>query len=155
MAARNQGLVVEVGDGTGYNYRGTFYYSLAKVSVIHTAQAIAADLRGRGLTGITAFALTPGYLRSEQMLDHWGITEEQWQEGAKNEGFQYGGTESPRYIGRAVAALASDPNVSVKAGKCLNTSDLMKEYGFTDVDGRQPVFDWAPAFCQNCPAKEQ
>lgn len=154
MVAQGSGLIIEVGDGTGYNYRGSLFYSLAKISVIHTAEALAADLRERGLSGITALALTPGYLRSEQMLDHWSMTEEQWQEGAKTDGFRYGGTESPRYIGRAVAALASDPDVSAKAGKCLATGVLMKEYGFTDSDGRQPVFDWAPAFCQNCPAKQ-
>jgi NAD(P)-dependent dehydrogenase (short-subunit alcohol dehydrogenase family) len=154
MAAQGSGLIIEVGDGTGYNYRGSLFYSLAKVSVIHAAEAMTADLDERGLSGIAALALTPGYLRSEWMLDHWGITENEWQEKAQTGGFQYGGTESPYYIGRAVAALASDPSIGAKKGKCLNTADLMKEYGFTDWDGRQPVFDWQPAFCRNCPARE-
>jgi len=140
MVARGSGLIVEVGDGTTYDYRGELFYSLAKVCVIHTAQAMAADLRERGLTGITALALTPGYLRSEWMLDHWGMTEEEYQAGVKTEGFRYAGTESPHYIGRAVAALASDPNIAVKAGQALSTGSLVDEYGFTDLDGSRPRF---------------
>ena len=138
MVARGSGLIVEVGDGTDYRYRGALFYSLVKICVIHMAEAMAADLSARGMTGITALALTPGYLRSEWMLDHWGITEEQYQEGIKTEGFQYGGTESPHYIGRAVIALASDPNVNAKAGQALSTWGLKDEYGFTDLDGTQP-----------------
>jgi NAD(P)-dependent dehydrogenase (short-subunit alcohol dehydrogenase family) len=138
MVARGAGLILEIGDGTTYDYRGSLFYSLVKVSVIHAAQAVAADLRERGLTGITALALTPGYLRSEWMLDHWGMTEEQWQESVGTEGFQYGGTESPHYIGRAVAALASDPDVHSKAGQALSTWGLVDEYRFTDVDASQP-----------------
>jgi len=140
MVARGSGLIIEVGDGTTYDYRGELYYSLAKVCVLHTAQAMAADLSERGLSGITALFLTPGYLRSEWMLDHWGMTEEEYQAGVKTDGFKYGGTESPHYIGRAVAALASDPNVAVKAGQALFTGLLVDEYGFTDLDGTQPRF---------------
>lgn len=140
MAARASGLVIEIGDGTGYHYRGSLFYSLVKVSVIHAAEAMAADLRQQGLLGITALALTPGYLRSEWMLDHWGMTEAEWQEGVKTKGFRYEGTESPHYIGRAVVALACDPNIATKAGQALSTWGLVDEYNFTDVDGRQPVF---------------
>jgi NAD(P)-dependent dehydrogenase (short-subunit alcohol dehydrogenase family) len=137
MVARNSGLIIEVGDGTDYHYRGSLFYSLVKVCVIHTAEAMAADLKEANKS-ITALALTPGYLRSEWMLDHWGITEEEYQAGVKTEGFRYGGTESPRYIGRAVVALASDPNVNAKAGQALSTWDLKDEYGFTDLDGSRP-----------------
>lgn len=140
MVTQGSGLIIEVGDGTTYDYRGALFYSLAKVCVIHTAQAMAADLRERGLSGITALALTPGYLRSEWMLDHWGMTEEEYQAGVKTEGFQYGGTESPHYIGRAVAALAADPNIAAKAGQALFTGSLVDEYGFADLDGTQPRF---------------
>ena len=140
MVARGSGLIIEVGDGTTYDYRGELYYSLAKVCVLHTAQAMAADLSERGLSGITALFLTPGYLRSEWMLDHWGMTEEEYQAGVKTDGFKYGGTESPHYVGRAVTALASDPNVAVKAGQALFTGLLVDEYGFTDLDGTQPRF---------------
>ena len=140
MISRGSGLIIEVGDGTTYDYRGSLFYSLAKICVIHTAQAMAADLRERGLSGITALALTPGYLRSEWMLDHWGMTEDEYQAGVKTEGFRYGGTESPHYIGRAVAALAADPNVAAKAGQALFTGSLVDEYGFADLDGTQPRF---------------
>lgn len=140
MVSRGSGLIIEVGDGTTYDYRGSLFYSLAKVCVIHAAQAMAADLRERDLSGITALALTPGYLRSEWMLDHWGMTEEEYQVGVRTEGFQYGGTESPHYIGRAVAALAADPNITAKAGQALFTGLLVDEYGFADLDGTQPRF---------------
>ena len=83
MVARGSGLIIEVGDGTTYDYRGELYYSLAKVCVLHTAQAMAADLSERGLSGITALFLTPGYLRSEGMLDHWGMTEEEYRPASK------------------------------------------------------------------------
>lgn len=137
MVPHNHGLVIEVGDGTGYDYRGTFYYSLAKVSVIHTAEAIAADLRERSLTGITALALTPGYLRSEQMLENFGVREENWRDAITKDP-DFARSETPRYIGRAVVALASDPDVHSKAGQALATWRLVGEYGFTDVDGSQP-----------------
>ncbi len=140
MVSRASGLIIEVGDGTTYDYRGSLFYSLVKVCVIHAAKAMATDLHERGLSGITALALTPGYLRSEWMLDHWGMTEEQWQEGVKAEGFQYAGTESPRYIGRAVVALAADSNIAAKAGQALFTGSLVDEYGFTDLNGQQPRF---------------
>jgi NAD(P)-dependent dehydrogenase (short-subunit alcohol dehydrogenase family) len=138
MVARNSGLIIEIGDGTGYDYRGSLFYSLAKVSVVHLATAMAADLRERKVTGVSVVALTPGYLRSEWMLDHWGITEEQWQEAVLHPDFRYRGTESPRYIGRAVVALASDPGVGAISGQALSTWGLMDDYGFTDLDGRQP-----------------
>ena len=87
-------------------------------------------------------ALPPGYLRSELMLDHWGITEDQWPAGMREDpvNYRYTGTESPRYIGRAALALATDPNIGDKRGKSLSTWDLMREYGFTDYDGRQPFW---------------
>ena len=153
MAAHNAGLVVEVGDGISYRYRGEnhgmFFYSLAKISLIHMAEALAADFRHKDLTGLTAVALTPGYLRAEAMLRGWKLTEEEWQHQATAKEIAEGrpaksdgGCESPRYIGRAVVALATDPNVHSKSGMALSTGDLMREYGFTDIDGRQPYWDW-------------
>jgi len=144
MVARNAGLVLEIGDGTGYDYRGTLFYSLVKISIIHLNDVLTADLRERKLDGITSVALTPGFLRSEWMLNHWGITEGAWQErvrAAEVKGLVLKGedlSETPRYIGRAVAALASDPNVSAKQGQSLSTWGLVDEYDFRDIDGRQP-----------------
>src|SRR5690606_19094641 len=77
MVARKQGLIIEITDGYDNRYRGNLYYSLAKISVIHLAEAMAQELKEHK---ITALAVTPGFLRSEAMLDHFGVTEENWQE---------------------------------------------------------------------------
>ncbi|MER3426297.1 MAG: hypothetical protein C4299_03925 [Thermoleophilia bacterium] len=86
---------------------------------------------------ITALALTPGFLRSEAMLDYFGVTEANWRDAIAKDPY-YAESETPHYIGRAVVALACDPNVHEKAGKALATWHLSREYGFTDVDGRAP-----------------
>ncbi|MFJ2581055.1 SDR family oxidoreductase [Kitasatospora aureofaciens] len=143
MVARKSGLVVEVTDGNTARYRGSFFYDLAKSAVIRLAFAQAAELRPHG---VAAVALTPGFLRSEAVLEHFGVTEDTWREGAAADpDFAY--SESPAYLGRAVAALAADPDVLAKSGRALATWDLYKEYGFTDADGSQPDFaaHWAEA----------
>ena len=134
MAERRQGLVIEITDGLDYKYRGNLYYSLAKISTIHLAEAMAADLKP---FGVTALAITPGFLRSEEMLTHFGVTEANWQEGAKKDP-HFAQSETPYYIGKAVAALAADLNVAAKSGKVFMSGDIAEEYGFRDVDGRQP-----------------
>lgn len=128
------GLVVEITDGVGYHYRGSFFYSLAKISVCHMAQALAEDLKPHG---IAAVAVTPGFLRSEQMLDHFGVTESNWRDAAAQDP-HYLQSETPYYIGMGVAALAADPNVMGKTGQMLSSWALSDEYGVTDVDGRRP-----------------
>jgi NAD(P)-dependent dehydrogenase (short-subunit alcohol dehydrogenase family) len=137
MAARRQGLVLEITDGNRFGYRGNLFYDLAKVSAIRLAFAMAEELRPHN---VTALALTPGYLRSEAVLDHWGVKEENWRDGV-NKDPDFAESETPFYIGRAVAALAADPNVMEKSGTALATWDLAPEYGFTDVDGRQPHWE--------------
>jgi NAD(P)-dependent dehydrogenase (short-subunit alcohol dehydrogenase family) len=134
MVARRQGLVIEVTDGTDYRYRGTLYYSLAKVSTIHLAEAMAADLKPHG---VTALALTPGFLRSEAVLDHFGVAESNWRDAVAKD-VHFAQSETPYYIGKAVVALASDPSVADKSGKALMSGDLAEEYGFTDADGSRP-----------------
>jgi NAD(P)-dependent dehydrogenase (short-subunit alcohol dehydrogenase family) len=138
LVARGSGLVIEVTDGTAESgYRGTFYYDLVKSSVIRMAQGLSADLAPHG---VTALALTPGFLRSEAMLDHFGVTESTWRDGiAKDRHFAL--SETPTYLGRAVVALAEDPAVARFAGRSLATWGLAKEYGFVDADGSSP--DWA------------
>jgi NAD(P)-dependent dehydrogenase (short-subunit alcohol dehydrogenase family) len=143
MVARGEGLIVEITDGVDYSYRGNLFYSLAKVSSIHLAAAMAEDLRPHG---VTALAVTPGFLRSEAMLDHFGVTEENWREGAKQDP-HFIASETPYYIGRAVAALASDPRVTEKSGETLSSWGLAREYGFTDVDGGEP--DWGAYFAEH------
>ena len=134
MVTRGRGLIIEVTDGDGLHYRGNLVYDFVKVGVMRLATAMDEDLRD---TGVTAVALTPGFLRSEEMLNAFGVTEENWQDGAKQDP-HFAGSETPHYIGRAVAALASDPDVSKKSGAALSTWGLSEEYGFTDVDGRRP-----------------
>ncbi|WP_436757770.1 SDR family oxidoreductase [Streptosporangium sp. V21-05] len=137
MVARRRGLVVEVTDGTDeQDYRGTFFYDLAKASVIRMARAQAGDLRPHG---VTALAITPGFLRSEAMLDHFGVTEDTWRDGIAQDPY-FALSETPVYLGRAVAALAADPKVDRWSGRSLATWQLVKEYGFTDADGSRP--DW-------------
>ncbi|MFD9517213.1 SDR family oxidoreductase [Streptomyces sp. NPDC059979] len=141
MVSRKSGLVVEVTDGNTARYRGSFFYDLAKSAVIRLAVAQAAELRPHG---IAAVAITPGFLRSEAMLEHFGVTESNWRDGvAQDPDFAH--SETPAYLGRAVAALAADPHVMAKTGRALATWGLYREYGFTDADGTQPDFaaHWA------------
>ncbi|MFJ1569818.1 SDR family oxidoreductase [Streptomyces erythrochromogenes] len=141
MVARGSGLVVEVTDGNTARYRGSFFYDLAKSAVIRLAFAQAAELRPHG---VAAVAITPGFLRSEAVLDHFGVTEATWRDGvAQDPDFAH--SESPAYLGRAVAALAADPQVMAKSGRALATWGLYREYGFTDADGTRPDFaaHWA------------
>ncbi len=143
MIARGQGLIIEITDGTDYGYRGNLFYSLVKISTIHLAEAMAADLRPYN---ITSLALTPGFLRSEAMLDHFGVTEENWREAVKQDP-HFIVSETPFYIGRAVVALASELQAAEKSGKTLATWDLADEYGFTDADGSQP--NWGRYYAEN------
>lgn len=132
------GLVVEVTDGTAEynnaNYRLSLFYDLAKTSIIRMAWALAQELRPHHCTAVV---LTPGWLRSEMMLDNYGVTEANWRDAiAKQPHFAI--TETPRYIGRAVAHLAGDPEVARWSGNSLSSGQLAKVYGFTDLDGSQP-----------------
>ena len=132
------GLVVEVTDGTDeYNattYRVSFFYDLAKAAVNRMAFALAHELQPHGAT---ALSLTPGWLRSEAMLDAYGVTEERWRDATRISP-HFAISESPAYVGRAVAALAQDPDVSRWNGKSLSSGQLAKVYRFTDLDGSQP-----------------
>jgi NAD(P)-dependent dehydrogenase (short-subunit alcohol dehydrogenase family) len=132
------GLVVEMTDGTSEynssNYRVSLFYDLAKTSVIRLAWSLAHELQNYHGTVV---ALSPGWLRSEQMLDNYGVSEANWRDAiAKQPHFVI--TETPRYVGRAVAHLAADPEVSRWSGQTLSSGQLAKVYGFTDVDGSQP-----------------
>jgi len=137
MVARRSGLVVEITDGNTARYRGSVFYDLAKSAVIRLAVAQAAELKPYG---VAAVAVTPGFLRSEAVLEHLGVTEGNWRNGAAQDP-NFAQSESPAYLGRAVAALAADPRIMAKTGRALATWGLYQEYGFTDADGTQP--DWA------------
>jgi len=132
------GLVVEVTDGTDeYNathYRVSFFFDLAKAAVSRMAFALAHELRPHGATAVS---LTPGWLRSEAMLDAYGVTEQNWRDATKSSP-HFAISETPAFVGRAVAALAQDPDVSRWSGQSLSSGQLAKIYGFTDLDGSQP-----------------
>jgi len=136
MVRRKRGLVVEITDGITAEYRTNLFYDLAKASVRRIAFAQSEELRPHG---VTALALTPGFLRSEFMLEHFSVTEANWRDGAKRDP-HFAASESPGYVGRAVVALAADANVMRHSGKTHATWTLYREYGFTDRDGSQP--DW-------------
>ncbi|MEJ7583405.1 MAG: SDR family oxidoreductase [Acidimicrobiales bacterium] len=132
------GLVVEVTDGTddynATNYRVSFFYDLAKAANLRMAFALAHEL---GPHQAIAVSLTPGWLRSEAMLDAYGVTESNWHDATKVTP-HFAISESPAFVGRAVAALAQDPDVARWNGKSLSSGQLAKVYGFTDLDGSQP-----------------
>ncbi|MFJ8079132.1 SDR family oxidoreductase [Streptomyces sp. NPDC096205] len=138
LLRRPGGLVVEMTDGTaeynGATYRNSFFYDLAKASVLRMGFSLGHEL---GPRGATAVALTPGWLRSEMMLDAFGVREDNWRDALDKQP-HFAISETPRYVGRAVAALAADPEVARFNGKSLSSGGLAQVYGFTDLDGSRP-----------------
>src|SRR5580700_5475876 len=149
MLGRTGAIIFEITDGDAFYYRGNLFYDLVKISVIRLAFAMSRELRKRKITSV---ALTPGFLRSEAVLDHFGVSEANWKEAGKKKNrdknsenqndapADFMKSESPRYIGRAIVALATDPKVQAKCGRVFSSWALAREYRFTDVDGTRP--DW-------------
>jgi NAD(P)-dependent dehydrogenase (short-subunit alcohol dehydrogenase family) len=139
LIRRPGGLVVEMTDGTqeynAVNYRLSTFYDLAKTAVLRLAFAQGTELAPHGCSAV---ALTPGWMRSEMMLEHYGVTEDTWRDAVGGNPHFTAISESPRFVGRAVAALASDPHVARRNGGSFSSGGLAREYGFTDVDGSQP-----------------
>jgi NAD(P)-dependent dehydrogenase (short-subunit alcohol dehydrogenase family) len=145
MLGRRRGIIFEITDGDAFYYRGNIFYDLVKISVIRLAFAMARELRKRDIVSV---ALTPGFLRSEAVLEHFGVSEANWKEAGKKKDKNSANqndapndfmvSESPRYVGRAVVALAADPKVKGKSGRVFSSWALAREYGFTDLDGTQP-----------------
>jgi NAD(P)-dependent dehydrogenase (short-subunit alcohol dehydrogenase family) len=137
LIRRPGGLVVEMTDGTReYNaehYRLTAFYDLAKTAVLRLAFAQSKELAPRGCTAV---ALTPGWMRSEMMLENYRVTEATWRDAANPHFVAI--SETPRFVGRAVAALAADPDLRRRNGGSFSSGGLAREYGFTDLDGSQP-----------------
>lgn len=133
------GLVVQVTEHDSLAWRGSLFYDLARIAEVRLAYALAEELAPEG---ITALALTPGFMRTEVVLDTFGTTEERWEETARSDerarGYGLAGSETPCFIGRAVAALAADPDVARFSGGLHSSWALAETYGFTDVDGRRP-----------------
>jgi NAD(P)-dependent dehydrogenase (short-subunit alcohol dehydrogenase family) len=148
MLGRRGGTIFEITDGDGFYYRGNLFYDLVKVSVIRLAFAMARELRKQDIVSV---ALTPGFLRSEAVLDHFGVSEDNWKSAGEeppgrkkrvvhDDRPDFLQSESPRFVGRAVAALAADPQAKKKSGRVFSSWALAREYGFTDIDGTRP--DW-------------
>jgi NAD(P)-dependent dehydrogenase (short-subunit alcohol dehydrogenase family) len=140
MVEQGSGLVVEITDGDHHGWRSNLFYDLAKMGAIRMAYSMGADLIGKN---VTVVAVTPGYLRSEAMLDRFGVTEDNWRDYAKQEP-AFAESETPWFVGRAVAALAADPKVASKSGKVYASWTLAREYLFSDQDGTRP--DWGRYF---------
>lgn len=143
MVERKAGLIVEITDGESGQYRGNLFYDFVKASVIRLAYAMSEELRPHG---VTSLALTPGFLRSEAMLEHFGVTEANWRDGAQKDP-HFIASETPFFVGRAVAALAADPEVEKKSGLAFSSWGLARQYGFTDIDGARP--DWGKHYDEN------
>jgi NAD(P)-dependent dehydrogenase (short-subunit alcohol dehydrogenase family) len=136
MVERNRGLIIEVIDGHFAGYRGHILYDLVKSSLSRLSYGMAMEL---ARTGVTALSLSPGFLRSEAVLDHFGVGEDNWRDAVVKDPF-FAESESPQLVGRAVVALAADPDVGRRAGLVHFAADLARAYGFTDIDGRVPDF---------------
>ncbi len=148
MIKQGHGLLLEITDGnhqTNHVYRGNLFYDFVKASIIRMAFGMAEELREHN---IAALAVTPGFLRSEAMLAHFGVTEKNWKDGVK-EDEHFIASETPYFVGRAVASLAADPNVMEKTGQALSSWELAREYKFTDMDGSRP--DWENYITQHLP----
>jgi NAD(P)-dependent dehydrogenase (short-subunit alcohol dehydrogenase family) len=140
LVASGRGLIVEITDGVDEGYRGNLFYDLVKAAVIRLALGENADLSShRGM----AVAVTPGFLRSEAMLDRFGVTEANWRDAVASD-VHFRMSETPAYVGRAVAAIAADPQRRRWSGKAVASWEMARHYGFTDTDGSQP--EWGRYF---------
>ena len=141
MVKRKSGLVVEIVEQDTIAYHGDFFFDLFETCLKRLAYSLAEEMAPHG---ISAVALTPGFMRTEAILEQFGATEENWLEVAETNpearGYGFAGSETPCFVGRAVAALAADPQVLKKSGGLYSSGGLSEEYGFTDIDGRRPNF---------------
>jgi NAD(P)-dependent dehydrogenase (short-subunit alcohol dehydrogenase family) len=133
---RRGGVIVEITDGDAYYYRGHFFYDLVKTAVIRMAFALSEELKDRD---VTAVAVTPGFLRSEAMLDNFGVTEANWRDAAKRVK-SFIASETPLFVGRGIAALVAEPDVRARNGRVVASWELGDRYGVIDADGARPHF---------------
>lgn len=139
MVERRSGLVVEIVEQETVGYHGQFYFDMFETALKRLAWALAEELRPHG---VSAVAVTPGFMRTEAILEQFGATEATWREAAESNAearrFGFAGSETPCFVGRAVAALAADPELIRKSGGIYSSWGLSDEYGFADVDGARP-----------------
>jgi NAD(P)-dependent dehydrogenase (short-subunit alcohol dehydrogenase family) len=144
MVRRKKGILFEVTDGDHQLYRGSLYYDLVKVSVIRFALAYHEEFEEAGLHRMSAVAVTPGFLRSEFMLDQFGVKEENWRDGLSRATPHFRYSETPYFLARGVVGIASDPRRHRFSGKVVGSWTLAREYRLTDLDGTRP--DWGKVF---------
>ena len=142
MMKGKRGLVVEVVEQHSLGHHGQFFFDMFETALKRLAYALAVELAPHG---VSALAITPGFMRTEAILEGFGATEENWREVAetnpKAKSYGFAGSETPCFVGRAIAALAADPNLSAKSGGLYSSWGLSEEYGFTDIDGARPPQD--------------
>jgi NAD(P)-dependent dehydrogenase (short-subunit alcohol dehydrogenase family) len=139
MVRRKRGVVFEVTDGVRQDYRGSFFYDLVKTSVIRLALAYHEEFVEAGLRRMAAIAVSPGFLRSEYMLDKGGVTEATWRDAIPRER-HWATSETPYFLARGIVALAADPSVRRWSGTAVGSWQLAKQYRFVDLNGTRP--DW-------------
>jgi NAD(P)-dependent dehydrogenase (short-subunit alcohol dehydrogenase family) len=140
MMLQREGLIVEVVEQDNVGYHGAFYFDLMETLLKRLVFGLANDL---GKDGLTAVAIAPGFLRTESTLEMFGVTEETWRDALSNPqaaAMGWGGSETPSFLGRGVAALAADPNVARKNGGIYTTRALSEEYGYKDINGTRPDY---------------
>ncbi len=139
MIERKSGLIIEIVEQDKIDYHGQFFFDLFETTLKRITYALAEELQPKG---IAALAITPGFMRTEAILEEFGATEENWREvaetNAKAKSFGFAGSETPCFVGRGVAAIAADQNVLRKSGGLYSSWGLSEEYGFTDIDGARP-----------------
>ncbi len=138
MTKNRSGLIVELVEGHELAYHGAFYFDMMETLLKRLVFALANDL---GKSGVTALAIAPGFMRTEAILDGFGVAETNWRDALGNPravAMGWGGSETPCFVGRAVAALAADPDLPRKNGGVYTARALSEEYGFTDIDGALP-----------------
>ena len=133
---RRGGSVIEITDGDAYFYRGHFFYDFVKTSVIRMAFSLSQELHDRG---VTAVAVTPGFLRSEWMLEQFGVTEANWRDAVEKVP-SFIASETPLFVGRGIAALVADPKITDFNGRVIASWDLGERYAVDDADGSRPHF---------------
>ena len=139
MMKKKSGLIVEIVEQDTIGYHGQFFFDVWEIALKRLAYSLAEDLRP---AGISALAITPGFMRTEAIMEQFGATNQNWREVAETnpqaKGFGFAGSETPCFVGRAVAALAADPDVASKSGGLYSSWGLSDEYGFADIDGNRP-----------------
>jgi NAD(P)-dependent dehydrogenase (short-subunit alcohol dehydrogenase family) len=151
MVKRKSGLIVEIVEQDTIGYHGQFFFDMFELLLKRMAFSLGEELAPHG---VAAVAITPGFMRTEAILEEFGVTEANWRYAAehneKAKGYGFAGSETPCFVGRAVAALAADPNVLSKSGGVYSSWGLSDEYGFTDVNGERPHIGkyWAEHFPQ-------